>query len=88
MVLTGFMGAGKSTIGPRLAQSLGWTFIDLDEEIVRAQQKSIAQIFDSIGEARFRDLEKNALDNILGPANAGEIGKLMLRADEAGGSRA
>ena len=65
IVLTGFMGAGKSTIGPRLAQRLGWTFIDLDEEIVRAQQKSIAQIFDSIGEAGFRDLEKNALGNVL-----------------------
>jgi shikimate kinase len=65
IVLTGFMGAGKSTIGPRLAQRLGWTFIDLDDEIVRAEQKSIAEIFDSIGEARFRDLEQNALAKTL-----------------------
>lgn len=59
------MGAGKSTLGPRLAQQLGWAFIDLDDEIVRAEQKSIAQIFDSIGEARFRELERNALANTL-----------------------
>jgi shikimate kinase len=55
------MGAGKSTIGPRLAQRLGWTFIDLDDEIVRTEQKSIAQIFDAVGEASFRELEQNAL---------------------------
>lgn len=65
IILIGFMGAGKSTLGPRLAQHLGWTFIDLDDEIVRAEQKSIAQIFDSIGEAHFRKLEQNALANIL-----------------------
>ncbi|MGB8479925.1 MAG: shikimate kinase [Acidobacteriaceae bacterium] len=65
IVLTGFMGAGKSTLGPRLAQRLGWAFIDLDDEIVRAEQRSIAQIFDSIGEARFRELEQNALATTL-----------------------
>jgi shikimate kinase len=65
IVLTGFMGAGKSTIGPRLAQRLGWTFIDLDDEIVRAEQKSIGQIFDSIGESRFREVERNALATTL-----------------------
>ena len=59
------MGAGKSTLGPRLAQRLGWTFIDLDDEIVRTEQQSIAQIFDSIGEARFRELEQNALATTL-----------------------
>ena len=69
IVLTGFMGAGKSTIGPRLAQRLGWIFIDLDEEIVRTEQQSIAQIFDSIGEARFRELEQNALATTLRQEN-------------------
>jgi shikimate kinase len=59
------MGAGKSTIGPRLAQRLGWAFIDLDDEIVRAEQQSISQIFDSIGEARFRELEQRALASTL-----------------------
>jgi shikimate kinase len=65
IVLTGFMGAGKSTLGPRLAQQLNWTFVDLDDEIVRAEQKSIAQIFDSVGEVRFRELERDALANAL-----------------------
>lgn len=59
------MGAGKSTVGLRLAQRLGWAFIDLDDEIVRAAQQSIAQIFESIGEARFRELEQHALATTL-----------------------
>jgi shikimate kinase len=63
------MGAGKSTIGPRLAHRLGWTFIDLDDEIVHAEEKSIGQIFDSIGEARFRELEQNALATTLRQEN-------------------
>ena len=45
IVLTGFMGAGKSTVGMRLARELGWTFVDLDEEIVRTEQQSIGSIF-------------------------------------------
>ena len=55
------MGAGKSTLGALLAQGLGWTFVDLDEEIVRAEQKSVADIFMLIGEASFRELERAAL---------------------------
>ena len=65
IVLTGFMGAGKSTLGDLLACGLGWTFVDLDEEIVRAQQKSIADIFASIGESGFRELERAALAQAL-----------------------
>ncbi|HEY5253208.1 MAG TPA: shikimate kinase [Acidobacteriaceae bacterium] len=65
IVLTGFMGAGKSTIGPRLAHRLGWSFIDLDDEIIRIEQRSIAEIFDAIGEGRFRELERNALADTL-----------------------
>ena len=55
------MGAGKSTLGAMLAQGLGWTFVDLDEEIVRSEQKSIADIFASTGESGFRELERLAL---------------------------
>lgn len=61
IVLTGFMGAGKSTVGPRLAGKLGWTFVDLDDEIVRAERKSIAAIFETSGESEFRRLEHRAL---------------------------
>ena len=69
IVLTGFMGAGKSTLGPRLAQRLGWAFIDLDDEIVRAEQRSIAQIFESIGEVSFRELEEIVLARTLHQEN-------------------
>ena len=55
------MGAGKSTIGISLARELSWSFIDLDEEIVRAEQQSIAEIFETAGEACFRQLEHRAL---------------------------
>lgn len=55
------MGAGKSTVGARLARELGWIFVDLDAEIVRAEQKSIAEIFETAGEAEFRELEHRAL---------------------------
>ncbi|EQD38735.1 Shikimate kinase, partial [mine drainage metagenome] len=61
LVLTGFMGAGKSTVGPRLASALGWIFADLDEAIVRAQRASIADLFASMGEQAFRELELEAL---------------------------
>ncbi len=65
IVLTGFMGAGKSTVGMRLARELGWTFVDLDEEIVRAEQQSVGSIFDTAGERRFRELEHLALRTVL-----------------------
>jgi shikimate kinase len=59
------MGAGKSTVGMRLAQELGWAFVDLDEEIVRAERKNIAEIFETAGEASFRQLEHLALADAL-----------------------
>jgi len=59
--LIGFMGAGKSTVGPRLADRLGWEFIDLDQEIEAAQRKSIREIFQEKGESCFRALETAAM---------------------------
>jgi shikimate kinase len=63
------MGAGKSTTGLRLARELGWSFIDLDEEIVRAEKNSIAAIFENSGEATFRELERLALAEALRRSN-------------------
>lgn len=60
------MGAGKSTVGVRLAKELDWEFVDLDEEIVRTEQRSIADIFETEGESRFREIEHHALTNALG----------------------
>ena len=66
IVLVGLMGAGKSTIGRRLATALGLNFIDSDNEIVEAAGCSIADIFESYGEAIFRDLEQRVLLRLLG----------------------
>ena len=55
------MGAGKSTVGRRLAHKLGWKFIDLDEEIERREHRSIPDIFKQDGEPRFRALERLCL---------------------------
>jgi shikimate kinase len=59
--LVGFMGAGKSTVGPLLAERLGWKFIDLDQEIAGAQRRPIREIFESQGESHFRRLETAAI---------------------------
>lgn len=57
IVLTGFMGSGKSTVGPIIAQRLGWQFIDVDDVIEAEAGVTIAQIFAQRGEPAFRDLE-------------------------------
>ena len=59
--LVGFMGTGKTTLGRALALHLGWHFVDLDEEIEREQNTSIAAIFDGRGEKEFRRLEREAI---------------------------
>ncbi len=65
IVLTGFMGAGKSTVGRIVAERLGWEFVDLDDVIVEAAGKSIAALFDSVGETAFRAQEHQALHSVL-----------------------
>ncbi len=55
------MGAGKSTIGLILANTLGWTFYDLDAEIVKSCGKSVVAIFKDDGESKFRELEASVL---------------------------
>jgi shikimate kinase len=59
--LVGFMGCGKSTVGERLAEELGWSFADLDDDIVKAQGRSIVDLFDTGGEAAFREIETECL---------------------------
>jgi len=58
----GMMGVGKSTIGSRLAEKLGRTFLDTDREVERLAGRSIAEIFAAEGEAHFRRLEAEAID--------------------------
>lgn len=64
IVLTGFMGTGKSTVGKVLARRLGSTFLDLDELIEKEAGMPIKEIFSSYGEARFRELETEAIKRL------------------------
>lgn len=69
LVLTGFMGAGKSTIGRLLATQLGWNFLDLDTHLEQRTGATIPQLFQRHGEARFRRLESTALASALSQSN-------------------
>ena len=60
VVLVGFMGAGKSTVGRLVARRIGWRFADLDREIERIAAATIPEIFRQWGERRFRELEREA----------------------------
>ncbi|ODT70998.1 MAG: shikimate kinase [Pelagibacterium sp. SCN 63-23] len=65
LVLVGMMGAGKTTVGRRLANRLGRQFIDSDEEIERAAQMSIPEIFEQRGEPEFRAGEMRVIARLL-----------------------
>jgi len=60
------MASGKSAVGRRLARRLGRPFIDLDQQIEKREGRSIAAIFDSDGEAAFREMERVAVDALAG----------------------
>ena len=64
--IVGMMGAGKSTVGPVLAKSLGMDFVDSDREIERREGKSIPQIFAERGEHGFRLAEFKAIKELAG----------------------
>jgi shikimate kinase len=66
IVLVGLMGAGKSTVGRRLAKRLAMPFIDSDEEIEKAADRTISEIFDAFGEASFRDGERRVIARLIG----------------------
>ncbi|MBI3683298.1 MAG: shikimate kinase [Acidobacteria bacterium] len=59
--LVGFMGSGKTTAGKRLAEELGWSFVDIDDDIEARVGMPIAQIFDQQGEQEFRRMESEAI---------------------------
>jgi shikimate kinase len=61
VILVGFMGTGKSTVGKLLAKRLGWRFTDMDEQIEKEQGMPIRELFRIHGESYFRDLESKAL---------------------------
>lgn len=75
--VAGFMGSGKSTVGRAVASRLGWSFVDLDDEIERAAGLTIPEIFESFGEQGFRDREHRALR---GQAALGLVGNRFVLA--------
>lgn len=64
IVLTGFMGSGKSTVGPLVAARLGWRFIDVDDVIEAEAGIAIAEIFARHGEGAFRDREHGTIGRL------------------------
>jgi shikimate kinase len=65
VALTGFMGAGKTSIGRALADLLHWSFVDLDHEIELHRKATVREIFQDQGEARFREIEMAVLRGVL-----------------------
>lgn len=70
IVLVGFMGAGKTTVGRDLAKRLQCHFLDLDDEIVESSRRSIPEIFRESGEIGFRELERLTLRELVTGLNA------------------
>jgi shikimate kinase len=64
ILLTGMMGSGKSRVGRRLADRLGWSFLDTDQEIEARAGCPVAATFARDGEARFRELEQQVLEGL------------------------
>jgi shikimate kinase len=65
LLLVGMMGAGKSTAGRLAAKRLGWTWVDIDAEIVRTGGASVPELFARHGEAHFRQEEARVLGTVL-----------------------
>jgi len=72
IVLTGFMGSGKTTAGPLVAERLGWSFVDVDDVIAAEAGTTIPEIFRSEGETAFRRHESEVIFKLL------ERGRLVL----------
>ncbi len=72
LYLVGFMASGKTTVAKKLAEELGWCFVDVDSEIEQTHGKSIAQIFLDDGESAFREIETRALRQHVTEIEAGK----------------
>jgi shikimate kinase len=66
IVLTGFMGSGKTTVGPLLARRLGWSFVDADDAIEAEAGCTIPELFRRHGETAFRERERAAIARLAG----------------------
>lgn len=82
VVLVGLMGSGKTTVGKRLAARLALDFVDADAALEEITDRSIGDIFEHDGEARFRDLEEDTFEELLEhhePTVIASGGGLVLR---------
>lgn len=70
IILTGFMGTGKTEVGRILSQKLGYTLVDVDSEIEKEQKLTITEIFKQHGEPRFRDIESDIIKRLSEMENA------------------
>ena len=66
VALVGMMAVGKSTVGRRVAEALGWRFLDSDDEVCARTGRSVREIFEAEGEAAYRRLETEVLLDALG----------------------
>ena len=69
ITLIGYRCCGKSSVAPRLARRLGWSWVDSDSVIEQCAGRSISQIFESEGESGFRRMESDVLSDLLGKTN-------------------
>lgn len=62
--LIGYMGSGKTSIGVKLAETLGYSFVDMDHRIEEKYMKTVSQIFSESGQDKFREIEKDILHEV------------------------
>ncbi len=77
-MLTGFMGSGKTTVGPLVAERLGWSFVDVDDVIEAEAGCTIPEIFRREGEAAFRERERATIARFFGGARLASGEGLVL----------
>lgn len=65
IILVGYMGSGKTTIGRKIASNLGFRFVDTDELVRQRADRSIPEIFSESGEEAFREMETEALESVV-----------------------
>lgn len=78
IVLVGMMGVGKSSVGKRLASLLDCPFVDADEEIERSAQMTIPEIFETFGEAYFRDGERRVIARLMNESIRERGGRIVI----------
>ena len=70
IVLIGFMGCGKTTVGEALAEKLSYDFLDTDQYIEKRENRTISDIFEQEGENYFRNLETESLQELVEQTSA------------------